>query len=133
MSNLSSDQLRELANFLDKTVNLINDYQVKNFNRISGMDHVIINNRETEIMIQANRLRTEAIIVSIENSSEILKEISAIVESIEETINNIETTSKIINVATSVVALALSIIGGDVETIGTSIKDIVKILDNSEE
>ena len=128
MSNLTPGQLRSIADQLDKAASLINTYQVQNFGSIPGTDHIIINNRETEIMLHANRLRNEAITLTVENSTEFIESIGEAIQKIENVISTIETVGKVINIASSVAALGLSIATGNIPAVGTSIGDILDVL-----
>jgi hypothetical protein len=132
MSNITPEQLRTIADLLDESTNAINAYQTENFTNISGIDHIRINNREIEIMLHANRLRVEAIILSVENSAEFIQGINDAIQRIKDTISTIESVEKIINLATSVVALGLSIATSNTDNIKSSIEDIIDILDDDQ-
>jgi hypothetical protein len=133
MSNLTPNQLRQLADLLDASVSAINRYQVENFNNISGTNHIIINHRENEITLYSDRLRVEAIILSIENASDFIEGVRTAIQEIENTISTIETVGKVINIATAVVALGLNIAKSNVDGAKDSLNDIVDILNGEEE
>ena len=83
MSNITPDQLAKIADLLDESVQAINAYQIQNLDSISGPEHILINNKESEIMAQANKIRNEAIILTIENSAGFLEGIEEATEELK--------------------------------------------------
>ena len=131
MSNLTPDQLEEISDYLDKSVDLIDSYQSEHYGSISDSDHDKIDIAELKIMQIANRLRVQAIIISVENSTEFLDGIRNATKKIQDTIQTINEVGKVINLATSVVSLGLSIATSNIGKAKTSLEDIVSILDDN--
>ena len=133
MSNITPDQLAKIADLLDESVQAINAYQIQNLDSISGPEHILINNKESEIMAQANKIRNEAIILTIENSAGFLEGIEEATEELKSALSTIKTVSKVIQIAASVVALGLSISTANTSNIQQSLEDIVELLKDDEE
>jgi cell division protein ZapA (FtsZ GTPase activity inhibitor) len=133
MSNITPDQLAKIADLLDESVQAINAYQIQNLDSISGPEHILINNKESEIMAQANKIRNEAIILTIENSAGFLEGIEEATEELKSALSTIKTVSKVIQIAASVVALGLSISTANASNIQKSLEDIVELLKDDEE
>lgn len=128
MSNLTSKQANSIADTFKGIAKEVGDYRMKNYDKMSPIQRIDIDNLQDNILEQADKLYTESATLVMNDIQNSLATIEKVTTEIQGTIHGLQDIQKAIDIASSVLNLGAAILSKDPQSIGKSIVEIVKIV-----
>lgn len=125
MANLTSQQVKELADNLLRMTNALGDYRYENFNHLTEEENLRIKELHQKQLENTTELYTKAAVLVMDDAETSLKQIDTITHETQTLYKNLTTVQKVLDRATSVLTLAIAIIGLDSKGITTSVKALL--------
>ena len=125
MANLTSEQVKQLADNLLRMTNALGDYRYENFERLTEEENLRIkelHNLQTE---HTTELYTKSSVLVINDVESSFNQIVAITEQTQDLYKKMTNVQSILDRATAVLALSVAIISLDTKEISSSIKNLL--------
>ena len=125
MSNLTSQQVKELADNLLRMTNALGDYRYENFDRLSEEENQRIKELHQRQLTHTTELYTKSAVLVMDDVETSLQQINTITHETQTLYKNLTSVQKVLDRATSVLTLAVAIIGLDPKGITSSLKGLL--------
>ncbi len=125
MSKITAAQALELAKDYNRSANLIGDFRIKNWNRLSDEDRLVLGNTGRTLLDQSQDLITCAVGKILDDTQASLNDIKHATADANETIKTIEDIKKVINIGAALVTLAAAIYTENPTGIANAVKNLI--------
>ncbi len=125
MPNLTSQQVKELADNLLRMTNALGDYRYENFDLLSEDENLQIKELHQKQLEDTTELYTQAAVLVMDDVEISLQQIETITQETKALYKKLGGVQKVLNRATSVLTLATAIIGLDPKGITSSLKGLL--------
>lgn len=125
MSNLTSQQVKELADNLLRMTNALGNYRYENFDRLSEEENLRIKKLHRRQLEDTTELYTQSAVLVMDEAETSLQQIDTITKETIALYKKLGTVQMVLDRATSVLTLAIAIIGLDPKGIAASIKSLL--------
>ena len=125
MSNLTSKQVKRLADNLLKMTNALGDYRYENFDLLTEEENLQIKKLHQRQLSYTTELYTKSAVLVMDDIETSLDQIEAITLKTQTLYKNLTTVQKVLDRATSVLTLAVAIIGLNPKGITSSLKGLL--------
>ena len=125
MANLTSEQVRLLADNLLRMTNALGDYRYENFDRLSEEENIRIKDLHNQQLEHVTELYTKSAVLVMDDVENSLNEIAAITQKTLDLYEKLTDVQKILDRATAVLTLAGAVISLDTGKITSSVKDLL--------
>ena len=125
MNNLTSTQVKELADNLLRMTNALGDYRYENFDRLSEEENLRIKTLHREQLGTITELYTKSAVLVMDDAEDALRQIGTITEDTVALYEKLTSVQKVLDRATSILTLASAVIALDVNGVASSIKGLV--------
>lgn len=131
MKKITTEETLELVKKLKEIANSINDYQIKNFNILSTKEFMTLNKAEFDILSRVQDLLAKSVVVEVENSAELLSEMTTITQNIKDVLGTIDKINRVISITTSTVFLVSALISKNPTAIAGAISSLKEELNKN--
>jgi hypothetical protein len=125
MSEITTAQALDLAKDYNKSANAIGDFRLKNWNRLSAEDRLVLGNTGRTLLDHSQDLITYAVGKILDDAQASLNDIKRATAKANQTIKTINDIKKVINVGAALVSLAAAIITENPAGIAEAVKGVV--------
>lgn len=125
MTNLTSEQVKELADNLLKMTNDLGDFRYGNFSKLTPQENKRLKELHNNLLEHTTELYTKSAVLVLDDAIESLNKIKVITEKTQELYSNLDNIQTGINWATKILGMASAILSLNTESIAASIKSII--------
>lgn len=125
MANLTSEQVKQLADNLLRMTNALGDYRYENFGQLSQEENLRIKELHSQQLEHTTELYTKSALLVMDDAESSLNKIASITEQTKELYKKLTDVQKILDRATAVLNLAAAIISLDTKEITSSIESLL--------
>jgi len=125
MENLTSEQVKNLADNLLRMTNALGDFRYKNFQHLSEEENLRLKTLHNQQLEYTTEVYTRSALLVMSDAKSSLEQIDTITEETQRLYKNLNDVQKVLERATAVLTLASAIIGLDTGGIMTSIKSLL--------
>ncbi len=125
MPNLTSHQVKEVADNLLRMTNALGNYRYENFDSLSEDENMRIKELHLKQLEDTTQLYTKAAVLVMDDVEISLQNIDAITQETRELYKNLGTVQMVIDRATSILTLVTAIIGLNPKEVTSSIKSLL--------
>ncbi len=125
MPNLTSQQVKELADNLLRMTNALGNYRYENFDRLSEDENMRIKELHLKQLEDTTQLYTKAAVLVMDDVEISLQNIDSITQETRALYKKLGTVQMVLDRATSILTLATAIIGLNPKEITSSIKSLL--------
>jgi ABC-type phosphate transport system ATPase subunit len=124
MANLTSKQVKELADNMLRMTNALGNYRYENFDRLTEEENLQLKGLHRQQLENTTELYTKSAVLVMDDVETSLQKIDTITVETQKLYKKLVTVQKVLDRATSVLTLASAIIGLDPTGIASSIKSL---------
>ncbi|MBC6998259.1 hypothetical protein [Cytophaga sp. FL35] len=125
MANLTSEQVKELADNILKMTNDLGDFRYRNFSKLTPQENTRLKELHNNLLEHTTELYTKSAVLVLDDAVESLDKIKIITEKTQELYSNLDNIQTGINWATKILGMASAILSLNTESIAASIKSII--------
>lgn len=125
MSNLTAQQVRELADNLLRMTNALGNYRYENFDRLSEEENWQIKELHRKQLENTTELYTRSAVLVMDEVETSIQQIDTITKETIALYKKLGTVQVVLDRATSILTLAAAVIGLDPKGITSSIKSLL--------
>lgn len=126
MPNLTSQQVKELADNLLRMTNALGIYRYENFDSLSEEENLRIKKLHRQQLEDTTELYTQSAVLVMDEAETSLQQIDTITKETIALYNKLGTVQMVLDRATTILTLATAIIGLDPKGITASIKSLLE-------
>ncbi|MBV6644984.1 MAG: hypothetical protein KI790_06025 [Cyclobacteriaceae bacterium] len=128
MSNLTSEQLDQLADRLDEVSDAIREYVRTNFDNLSREDRKRLRSMASSITILAQNIEIQSALVAIPDFEEAVGRIEEATGAIKDFLDDLEKINKIIKISAAAISLGGAIISRNPAKVVAELEDLVNVI-----
>lgn len=125
MENLTSEQVKVLADNLLRMTNALGDYRYENFQHLTEDENRRLKTLHNQQLEYTTEIYTKSALLVMNDAAQSLEHIDKITKETQQLYKNLTDIQKVLERATSVLTLASAIIGLDVSGIMSSIESLL--------
>ncbi|AYN68772.1 hypothetical protein D1013_15990 [Euzebyella marina] len=125
MANLTSEQVKQLADDLLHMTNAVGDYRYENFDNLTEDENSELKELHNQLLGQTTELYTKSALLVMNDVDESLNAIRTITEKTQNLYKNLGVVQKAIDWAARILGMASAIISLDTDNIASSIKNLL--------
>ena len=125
MANLTSEQVKELADNILKMTNDLGDFRYGNFSKLTPQENTRLKELHNNLLEHTTELYTKSAVLVLDDAVESLDKIKIITDKTKELYSNLDNIQTGINWATKILGMASAILSLNTESIAASIKSII--------
>lgn len=125
MENLTSEQVKNLADNLLRMTNALGDFRYENFQHLSEKENLRLKALHNHQLEYTTEIYTKSALLVMTDAKSSLEKINTLTKETQRLYKNLNDVQKVLERATAVLTLASAIIGLDTEGIMTSIKSLL--------
>ncbi|MFC4094442.1 hypothetical protein [Euzebyella saccharophila] len=125
MANLTSEQVKELADNLLRMTNALGDFRYENYSKLNPQENKRLKELHNNLLEQTTELYTKSAVLVLDDAEESLNKVKVITAKTQELYSNLDNIQKGINWATKILGMASAILSLNTESIAASIKSII--------
>ncbi|MAU72141.1 MAG: hypothetical protein CML04_08600 [Pseudozobellia sp.] len=125
MANLTSEQVKQLADDLLHMTNAVGDYRYENFDKLTEDENSELKELHNQLLGQTTELYTKSALLVMNDVDESLNAIRTITEKTQNLYKNLGVVQKAIDWAARILGMASAIISLDTDNIASSIKNLL--------
>jgi len=125
MANLTSEEVKQLADNLLRMTNALGDYRYENFELLSEEENLRIKELHNLQLEHTTELYTKSAVLAMDDVENSLKQIVTITEQTQKLYNKLTNVQQILNRATAILTLAAAVISLDTKEITSSIQNLL--------
>ncbi|NNE78406.1 MAG: hypothetical protein HKN31_15190 [Pricia sp.] len=125
MENLTSAQVKQLADNLLRMTNALGNYRYENFEKLSEEENLCLKKLHSQQLEHTTEIYTKSALLVMDDVESSLEKIKTITTETQDLYKKLTNVQKVLDRATSVLTLATAIISLDVKEITSSIKKLV--------
>jgi len=125
MANLTSEQVKKLADDLLRMTNALGDYRYENYDRLTEDENLRFKELHQSQLSHTTELYTKSAVLVMDDVETSLKQIETITIETQELYKSLTTVQQVLDRATSILTLAAAIIALDPKGITSSLKGLL--------
>ena len=125
MGNLTSEQVKQLADNLLRMTNALGDYRYEHYESLTEAENLRMKELHYLQLEHTTELYTKSAVLVLDDIESSLKQIDSITKQTQQLYEKLTNVQKVLDRATAVLTLASAIISLDIEEITASVKNLL--------